>query len=372
MALVSSIDPAQATARLTGWLAGRLPTDADPSITNLRVPKESGLSAETVMFNAEWTHDGARTTRPLVARVAPTGPGIYMDYDVLREAKVLRAVAQHSTVPVPEVLWSEGDSSVLGAEFLVMSQVDGRVPRDDPPFTAEGWVLDLTPSERAAMYDNSLVAMAALHAIDVDATGLRPAFDRPDLGDTLVAQHVGYVASMVDWACGGAPNPVIDAGLAWLNANQPAGTGRPCLCWGDGRLGNVMFADDLSVAAVLDWEAATIAVPEYDLGWWRFAMRHHSDGMGFPLPQGFPSDEEISGRFETISGQSLRDVEFWEILNGVRFCCIVARGASLMIAGGLLPPDTSMAVNNPGTRVLADILGIPAPQGESAYYVGNR
>jgi aminoglycoside phosphotransferase (APT) family kinase protein len=372
MALVSNIDPDRATQSLTGWLADRLPAGSDPVVRNLRVPKESGLSAETVMFDAEWTQDGGRQARPLVARVAPTGPGIYMDYDVLREAQVLRAVAQHSTVPVPGVLWSEGDSSVLGAEFLVMTQIEGRVPRDDPPFTAEGWVLDLTPREQATMYDNSLAAMAAVHAIDVDSMSLRSAFNRPDLGATLVAQHVGYVASMVDWACGGAPNPVIDAGLAWLRTNQPAEPDRPCLCWGDGRLGNVMFADDLSVAAVLDWEAATIAVPEYDLGWWRFAMRHHSDGMGLPLPPGFPPDDEVPGRFEKISGRSQRDVEFWEILNGVRFCCIVARGASLMIAGGLLPPDTQMAVNNPGTRVLADILGIPAPTGESAYYVGNR
>ncbi|BDB44209.1 MULTISPECIES: phosphotransferase family protein [Mycobacterium] len=372
MALVSNIDPALATESLAGWLAGRLPAGADPVITNLRVPKESGLSAETVMFDAEWTQDGVRSARPLVARVAPTGPGIYMDYDVLREARVLRAVAEHSSVPVPEVLWSEGDTSVLGAQFLVMTHLDGRVPRDDPPFTAEGWVLDLTPGEQATMYDNSLAAMAAVHAIDVDATGLRSAFARPDLGDTLVAQHVGYVASMVDWACGGRPNPVIDAGLAWLRANQPAEPDRSCLCWGDGRLGNVMFADDLSVAAVLDWEAATVAVPEYDLGWWRFAMRHHSDGMGLPLPPGFPPDDEVSARFAAISGQNLADVEFWEILNGVRFCCIVARGASLMIAGGLLPPDAPMAVNNPGTRVLADILGIPAPTGQSAYYVGNR
>lgn len=91
---------------------------------------------------------------------------------------------------------------MLGAEFLVMSQAEGRVPQDDPPFTAEGWVLDLTPGEQATMYDNSLAAMAAVHAMDVDATGLRSAFDRPDLGDTLVTQHVGYVASMVDWACG--------------------------------------------------------------------------------------------------------------------------------------------------------------------------
>lgn len=372
MALVSTIDPTVAAEQLTSWLESRLPRDANPAISNLRVPKESGLSAETVMFDAEWATDGVRVTRALVARVAPSGPGIYMDYDVLREARVLQAVAQHSAVSVPEVLWSEADTSVLGGQFLIMSHVDGRVPRDDPPFTMQGWVLELAPDDQARLYDNSLAAMAAVHDIDVQATGLLASFARPDLGDTLIAQHVGYVASMVKWACGETTNPVIDAGLAWLHDNQPPEPVRACLCWGDGRLGNLMYRDDLSVAAVLDWEAATVAVPEYDLGWWRFAMRHYSDGMGLTLPPGFPPDDEVAARYESISGRTLQDELFWEVLNGVRFCSIIARGASLMVARGLLPADTQMATNNPGTRVLADIIGIEAPAGDADYYVGNR
>ncbi|WP_197515407.1 phosphotransferase family protein [Mycobacterium sp. E1747] len=330
------------------------------------------MSAETLMFDAEWTTDAGRVSRALVAKVAPSGPGIYMDYDILREARVLRAVAQDSSVPVPEVLWSEADTSVLGGQFLIMEHVNGQVPRDDPPFTAEGWVLDLTAEQQSILYENSLRAMAGVHEIDIDDLEIRSAFERPDLGDTLVAQHVGHVESMAHWACGDTPNPVIDAGMAWLRANQPTQTAQACLCWGDGRLGNLMYNDDLSVVAVLDWEAATIAVPEYDLGWWRFAMRHYSDGMGLELPPGFPPDHEVAARFEAITGRPLQDAQFWEVLNGVRFCCIVARGASLMIAAGLLPPDTQMAVNNPGTRVLADIIGVSVPSGDSAYYVGNR
>jgi aminoglycoside phosphotransferase (APT) family kinase protein len=372
MALVSNIDPANATEQLSSWLAEQLPLGADPVITDLRVPKESGLSAETVMFNVAWSQRGARREQRLVARVAPTGPGIYMDYDIPREAQVLRAVASHSAVPVPAVLWSETDPAVLGAPFLVMEHVDGRVPLDDPPFTGAGWVLDLTPEQQTVLHDNSLAAMAAVHTMPVEDLGLEAAFVRPDLGTTLVEQHLGYVEAMFEWATSGAANPVIEAGLAWLRANPPKTPERACLCWGDGRMGNLVFNDDLSVAAVLDWEAATIAVPEYDLGWWRFAMRHHSDGMGLPLPLGFPANEELPARFEQISGRTLQDLRFWEVLNGVRFCCIVARGASLMIAGGMLPPDAPMAVNNPGTRVLADILGIPSPAGEAAYYVGNR
>jgi aminoglycoside phosphotransferase (APT) family kinase protein len=220
------------------------------------------------------------------------------------------------------------------------------------------------------MYDNGLAAMAAIHDTPID--DLSATFDRPDLGSTLVEQHVRYVEELFRWATGGASNPVIEAGLAWLTEHAPTEPVKPCLCWGDGRLGNLAFANDLSVTAVFDWEAATIAVPEYDLGWWRFAMRHHSDGMGLPLPAGFPSGDAVIERFEAISGRAVRDFPFWEILNGVRFCCIVARGASLMIAGGLLPAGTQMALSNPATRVLGEILGVEVPAGDAVYYVGNR
>jgi hypothetical protein len=94
--------------------------------------------------------------------------------------------------------------------------------------------------------------------------------------------------------------------------------------------------------------------------------------MGLPLPAGFPSGDAVIERFEAISGRAVRDFPFWEILNGVRFCCIVARGASLMIAGGLLPAGTQMALSNPATRVLGEILGVEVPAGDAVYYVGNR
>jgi aminoglycoside phosphotransferase (APT) family kinase protein len=370
MALVNSVDPVRATAQLTRWLALRLPPGSAPELTDVHIPKESGLSAETVMLRAAWTDQGRRREQRLVARVAPTGPGLYMDYNIEREAQVMRAVADHGAPPVPAVRWFDNDAGVLGAPFLVMDHVDGLVPLDDPPFTAQGWVVDLTPEQQARMYENALAAMASVHQVPVD--GLAAAFDRPDLGSTLVERHVRYVEQMAAWATGGAANPVIEAGLQWLVEHRPASPANPCLCWGDGRLGNLVFADDLSVTAVLDWEASTIAVPEYDLGWWRFAMRHHSEGMGLALPPGFPRGDAVVDLFEQLSRRRTENLQFWEMLNGVRFCCIVARGASLMIAGGKLPPGSRMALNNPGTRVLASMLGIEPPAGDGEYYVGNR
>ena len=40
----------------------------------------------------------------------------------------------------------------------------------------------------------------------------------------------------------------------------------PVLLWGDVRLGNVIFGDDLAPIAVLDWDMASIGAPEHDIG----------------------------------------------------------------------------------------------------------
>ena len=61
------------------------------------------------------------------------------------------------------------------------------------------------------------------------------------------------------------------------------------LSWGDARIGNMMFGDDLAVNGVLDWEMVGLGSPDIELGWWLFILRHHTEGIGAPLPPGFPT-----------------------------------------------------------------------------------
>ena len=49
---------------------------------------------------------------------------------------------------------------------------------------------------------------------------------------------------------------------------RPATEPPASLCWGDARIGNMLFHDDRSVASVLDWEMATIGPAEMDLAWY--------------------------------------------------------------------------------------------------------
>src|SRR3954469_8393849 len=155
MALSNQTNPEHAQRVLGAWLSQKLGRDV--AVTGVEIPSAAGLSAETILFSA----DG----RELVARVRPAGAAVFPDYDFEAEFRVLEAVGR-SGVPVPEVLWFEPDSSLLGGEFFVMERLYGRVPTDDPPFTATGWVLELEPSQQATLCENALRVMAGIHRVD--------------------------------------------------------------------------------------------------------------------------------------------------------------------------------------------------------------
>ncbi|HYI19165.1 MAG TPA: phosphotransferase, partial [Solirubrobacteraceae bacterium] len=97
-----------------------------------------------------------RSGRELVVRRPPRGPLPPSAHDVLREARVLRALA--GRVPVPEVLAVCEDPSVIGAPFYVMPRIGGVVMNAAP-------APELAGHERAtgeAMID----ALVELHAVD--------------------------------------------------------------------------------------------------------------------------------------------------------------------------------------------------------------
>lgn len=370
MALKNIIDTDVAAERLASWLSTKLLDAQHITVTDVHVPGAGGLSNETVLFTANWQQDGATTTRGMVARVQPDGPGVFPDYDLRKEATVIKALGERSTVSVPEVYFYEDDPSVFGSPFLVMQRIDGRIPADDPPFTAAGWVLDLTPQQRRQMWHNSIDTLAAIHDVDWRAIGL-------DLLDTP-ENHSGLDAGLAqwcqtfEWAAEGEPNPTIEAALRWLDENRPEADAQTVLNWGDARVGNIIFSDSLAAAGILDWEMVVLASREQDLGWWLFLMRHHTEGVGLPLPDGIPDRDETVEYYERITGHRVRNLDYYEVLAGTRLAILMVRAAHLMIAAGLLPPDAPMAQSNPASQLVAKLLDLPAPTGAAMSFIGNR
>jgi aminoglycoside phosphotransferase (APT) family kinase protein len=364
MALSNMTDPAHAERQLTTWLSARLEDSSDVRVHDARVPAAGGLSAETVLFEASWTQSGRQRTRSLAARLQPSGDAVFPTYDFATEFRVLAALGC-AGVPVPEVLWHERDRAVLGGEFIVMEQVGGRVPADDPPYTMDGWVLDLSAAEQAALYDNALQALGAIHRVDWRGAGL-------DVLMHGLNEQLAYWERTFAWAAGDDANPTVESAFEWIRANRPPEDASVVLNWGDARLGNILFADDLSVAAVLDWEMAALGSGELDLGWWLFLIRNHTDAIGAPMPPGFPDREETIARYEELTGHTVEHIEFYEAFAGLRLAIIMHRAANLMIGAGLLPPDAPMKLNNPCSKLLAELLGLAAPEGSVQSFVGNR
>jgi aminoglycoside phosphotransferase (APT) family kinase protein len=370
MALKNIIDTDLAAKRLADWLASKMPDVQDITVTDVHVPGAGGLSNETVLFTANWQQGGATTTRGMVARVQPDGPGVFPDYDLHKEANVIKALGEHSPVPVPDVYFFEDDPSVFGSPFLVMQRIDGRIPADDPPFTSSGWVLDLTAEQRAQMWHNSIDVLAQIHAADWRELGL-DFLDTPENHSGLDAGLAQWRRTF-EWAAEGEPNPTIEAALRWLEENKPNGDEPKVLNWGDARVGNIIYSDDLVPVAVLDWEMVTLASREQDVGWWLFLMRHHTEGVGLPLPDGIPGHRATVDHYERITGHRLQNLHYYEVLAGTRLSILMVRAAHLMIAAGLMPPDSPMAQSNPASQLVAKLLDLPAPAGATASFIGNR
>jgi aminoglycoside phosphotransferase (APT) family kinase protein len=370
MALKNQIDTARASHDLAKWLGTKMPGAEDIRVSEVTVPSSSGLSTETVLFEASWREDGVDKSQAMVARVQPNGPGVFPNYDLLKEAKVMQALATGSAVPAPTVLFHEDDASVLGAPFLVMARVDGRVPSDDPPFTAAGWVLELSPEQRSELWEKSLATLGQIHDVDWRALGLE-FLDDAAHGSGLDAQLALWESTFA-WAAEGEKNPTIEAAFAWLRSNQPLEEAEKVLNWGDARVGNIIFSDDLAVAAVLDWEMVGLGSREQELGWWLFLMRHHTEGIGLPLPDGIPDAAQTIARYEEITGHPVKNLEYYEVLAGTRLASLMVRAAHMMIGAGMIPADSTMALNNPASQLVAKLLDLPAPSGDSTSFIGNR
>jgi aminoglycoside phosphotransferase (APT) family kinase protein len=106
---------------------------------------------------------------------------------------------------------------------------------------------------------------------------------------------------------------------------------------------------------------ATIAPPEMDLGWFLSMDRHHSEGVGAARLPGFPDREETIARWERRVGHAACDVAYWEVFAGFRFATIMTRVAQQMIRFAILPAVSSVPSDNTASRMLATVLGLPAP-----------
>jgi aminoglycoside phosphotransferase (APT) family kinase protein len=343
--------PVQRDAELTRkaleeWFGRRHQGRGPVAITGLRVPAESGFANETLMFSL--VADGRR--RDLVVRAAPSPYRLYPDERLREQCDLMRALGEGTDVPVPEIVGYESDPAILGAPFFVMSAVPGAVPADFPSYHRAGWVGALPPERRAGIWWSALETMARIHRIDV-SSGF-DYLDQPRYGPTGIGQQLGHYRTHLSFY--GPHDRALTGRVAdWLDVNRPAEPHPPRLLWGDARLGNLIFAGDGSVAAVLDWEMATLGQPEVDLGWFLYLDRNLSEGIGVPRLAGLPGRQDTIARHEELCGRAMHAMDYYEVLAGYRFCLVTARVHALVERFGMVAPGTEFPLHRNATRLLA-------------------
>ena len=238
-------------------------------------------------------------TISLAMRRAPGGGGDERPehYPGLAVEAALMQAAAAADVPEPEVLHVLTPDDGLGEGFIMQwlegEALGARIARG----------AEFADLREHLAYDCGRI-LARIHAIDLDATGLRDQLEavRPE---TFIEQTWERYRALP------TPQPMIDYTARWLLEHAPR-TPDMALVHNDFRNGNIMVDQD-GVVAVLDWEIAHIGDPMRDLGWictnsWRFGVAELPVG-------GFGSREDLFRGYQDASGRPVdpERVKFWEV-----------------------------------------------------------
>jgi aminoglycoside phosphotransferase (APT) family kinase protein len=292
---------------LTKWLDGEQPgLRSGPVTGELITGGKSNLTYRITDGASVWA-----LRRPPLAHVLPSA------HDMAREFRVISALGG-TDVPVPRAIALCRDPEVLGAPFYLMSFVDG-VVFDTPERLAE-----LTPELARTACEELVDTLLELHSIDPAGVGLAD-FGRPDgyLARQVKRWHAQWQSSET------APRPELDQLVERLNAAMPA-QGPPAIVHGDYRLTNVIYRTDVTgLAAVVDWEMATLGDPLADVG--LLAVYHRlaavSDGVmpAMSPANGFLSADQMAARYAEKAGRDLSQLD-WYIAFGYYKLAVISEG----------------------------------------------
>lgn len=238
-------------------------------------------------------------SRDWVLRRPPLGHVLATAHDMGREYRVMTALAG-TRVPVPRTYVLCEDLAVLGAPFYLMERVDGTVHRS----------LDGLTADRAAAISASLVdVLADLHAVDPAAVGLSD-FGRPA---GFLERQVRRWGTQLD-ASRSRELDGADELRDALAVSIPVTQGS-AIVHGDYKLDNLMIGGSDTVAAVLDWEMATLGDPLCDLG----LLHVYWDLAESPV---LPPVAEVLGRYAARSARDLSSLPWYQALGCFKLAVI--------------------------------------------------
>jgi aminoglycoside phosphotransferase (APT) family kinase protein len=329
--LISGADPADAerplvdVEALSGYLDAKLPGEGPFDVERHR----AGHSNETFFVR--------RSGQEWVLRRPPRGAFLPTAHDVLREHRVLSAVAG-TPVRAPRPILACDDESVIGVAFYVMEKVDGSVPRTALPADLD------TEEERRRIGQDLIDAMAELHAVDWRAAGLEGWGRSTGYLERQVRRWSGQLALATQLT---RPLPDLVRTADWLAERLPESP-PSTIVHGDYKLDNVMLgpAPPARVAAILDWEMSTIGDPLADLGYLLSFWREPGDPEDAVLAEqieltrapGFPSRAEMVARYRERAGRGPGDLTWYVVLAFWKLAILLEGSYARHLAGATDDP----------------------------------
>ncbi len=339
------------TARtLTSWLTTSVGCQC-VVVDQVTIPRSTGWSNETILFDAAWIEQGALERHQLVARIAPREHQVFMDQTFGRQFAVMRALS-HTTVAVPGAYWYEEDPSWFGSPFWIVEQISGDIPSDAPPYAGSGWLKEASPRQQSQAWWSGIDALIGIHSLHVESVDLPEGTFSPIEG--AVDWHLDHYERYLRWAEDGQPHPLARRALDRLRRDAPPPPEHGAtITWGDARLSNLIYRE-FGVVGVLDWEMTALGDPLLDLGWWLFSDETLTTGSGCRRLPGFPSSSETAGYWGDRTGRSTDALDYFVLFAGLRFTVIMLRLGKLLANMGLVPG--SFAHDNFVSSALGELL----------------
>jgi aminoglycoside phosphotransferase (APT) family kinase protein len=262
----------------------------------------------SITYRATLTVPGG-SPEEVVLKVAPAGLAPVRNRDVLRQARLQRAL-QSTGVPVPAVLAEhEGDPPDF-PPFFVMSFVDGACVE---PSALQGNER-LPPEEvRERMLDAARI-LGVLHSLSPEELGLAAG----EASVSPAAELDRWVQSLA--ACDEDLQMAEDVRDRLLDTVPPAR--QVALIHGDFRVGNTLSAGD-RVLAVIDWEIWALGDPRVDLAWFLMAC-NPDEKLNRTVAAGAPTDHELILAYEKAGGGPVEDLAWFAALTRYKQLAITA------------------------------------------------
>lgn len=240
--------------------------------------------------------------------------------DVLRQVRVLQA-AESAGVPVPAVRSYADDNPWFEVPYYVVSWVEGESTHLFDPDKAH--LRDGSGLEK--VFADGLQVLARIHTVEWQQVlaDWQPRTLVDEIGAWVPTLRKSSNAAWVDLGL-----EVHDALLASCPQTHELG-----LVHGDYYSNNWLFVDD-TIAAIIDWEIASIGAPGLDVGW--ICMIYDPESWGalrHRWQRWTPEPAWIVAQYEAASGCPVRDIEWYRALAGYRMGCIAARAYDLHRSG---------------------------------------